>query len=819
MMAKVKSWFNCDLQHAVQVQALNGNVFSMDNNGNQICVRIFDGGEKAVISATVTARCILADGSTVNLNGSLTSVNSQSVAVVDIPQSVLLIPGTLKISVQLTSSSVVATIAAIITTVYATKTDNVITPSSQVISDWNAEISAQLASALKFTSQSLTDSEKATARSNISAASASELQAEATARATADTTLQGNIDAEAATRAAADADLKSALNADILNLNELLKFGTAMNFNFTEGCAINSSGAIFDNTSNAKKRMSTVDFIDISPARATNSIPIDDNGYKEKLTYSIESGYRVYVAYYETPSEESANKSILGWISGSGTLTPPYNYMRICMQSSSDATKVTKADAVNLTMSLYPTIESIVDKVAHWGLIHRGYADTTSFDNVIDVGMYIIANSSHAATTNNPIVGYDGTLIVVSATNTASNNPKLITGLIQIAMSNNGQEIYFRRVSGASTKTFGNWYRPLRKDFEDIKTKAETASGFTEDNFEQGGISETGGSVTNNNRIRTKGYVGTDINNCIRYSIESGYRACFVFFTNNTSSSNIADSFTGWLTGDGAVYCPEGTKYYRMALASIGDATPLTTSDYDVIAIKYDYPLNSVFPPVITRTKWLAIGDSITYGVYSTAPGTEVAGKNGWVKRLANAFGYSLLIRASRGIGYVADGIDPDAIPEPGENPPRIVLDDLLTRIEALTDDFNLITMMLGINDYNTASATLEDIQAGLDDAIERLATKFPNARLVVITPLNALKTINDVTYSAYKKDFRGRTLKDIADLIKSRCEYYGVECIYASNGFLLNDINIYTLLPDKVHPSNEAHTLIAKNMAHYLLN
>lgn len=819
---------NCNLREAVHVKYLDGNLFSQDVYGNALRVIVMDGDEPATLAGTVSGTAIREDGSTVALTDSRIDEN---VATVVLPAAAYAVPGVLAITIKISDTNTVTTLAYVVANVYRTSTDTVVDPGTIIPSittliEQIAQAVASIPADYSSLWAALAETFNASKSGGYAVGEYVTYDGGLYRFKNAHTGSWSSSDVDAvnlgsgiAKNASDISDLKSALNADILNLNELLKFGTAMNFNFTEGCAINSSGAIFDNTSNAKKRMSTVDFIDISPARATNSIPIDDNGYKEKLTYSIESGYRVYVAYYETPSEESANKSILGWISGSGTLTPPYNYMRICMQSSSDATKVTKADAVNLTMSLYPTIESIVDKVAHWGLIHRGYADTTSFDNVIDVGMYIIANSSHAATTNNPIVGYDGTLIVVSATNTASNNPKLITGLIQIAMSNNGQEIYFRRVSGASTKTFGNWYRPLRKDFEDIKTKAETASGFTEDNFEQGGISETGGSVTNNNRIRTKGYVGTDINNCIRYSIESGYRACFVFFTNNTSSSNIADSFTGWLTGDGAVYCPEGTKYYRMALASIGDATPLTTSDYDVIAIKYDYPLNSVFPPVITRTKWLAIGDSITYGVYSTAPGTEVAGKNGWVKRLANAFGYSLLIRASRGIGYVADGIDPDAIPEPGENPPRIVLDDLLTRIEALTDDFNLITMMLGINDYNTASATLEDIQAGLDDAIERLATKFPNARLVVITPLNALKTINDVTYSAYKKDFRGRTLKDIADLIKSRCEYYGVECIYASNGFLLNDINIYTLLPDKVHPSNEAHTLIAKNMAHYLLN
>ena len=144
-MAKIETWLNCDLQKAVQAQALTGNVFSQDNNGNRILVRIFNGGQKATVSGSVTANCILADGSTVNVNGTLTSADGQSVAYVDIPQGVLLVPGTLKIAIKLTDSGAITTLAAIVTTVYQTKTDNVITPSQQIINDWNAEISAAIA--------------------------------------------------------------------------------------------------------------------------------------------------------------------------------------------------------------------------------------------------------------------------------------------------------------------------------------------------------------------------------------------------------------------------------------------------------------------------------------------------------------------------------------------------------------------------------------------------------------------------------------------------------------------------------------------------
>lgn len=144
-MAKIESWLHCDLKKAVQVQELKGNVFSLDNNGSRIRVKIFSDGEKATVSGTVTAKCILADDSTVNVNGSLATVDGQSVASVDIPQGCLLVPGTIRIAIKLTDNSVITTLAAVISTVYRTSTDNVITPSAQIIADWNQEISDALA--------------------------------------------------------------------------------------------------------------------------------------------------------------------------------------------------------------------------------------------------------------------------------------------------------------------------------------------------------------------------------------------------------------------------------------------------------------------------------------------------------------------------------------------------------------------------------------------------------------------------------------------------------------------------------------------------
>ena len=229
---------------------------------------------------------------------------------------------------------------------------------------------------------------------------------------------------------------------------------------------------------------------------------------------------------------------------------------------------------------------------------------------------------------------------------------------------------------------------------------------------------------------------------------------------------------------------------------------------------------------IIEKTRWLAIGDSITFGVYSEAVngGTVKRTGNGWVQQLAEAMDYDLTVMASRGMVYTASVTGKDPL-NPGA---RICLETLLDRVEDLTEDFNLVTLAFGVNDYNTPeTATLDTVEAGLRSALRRLTARFIGARIAVITPLNCCNAPGCTAETKWNCNFprAGRTLADIARRIKEVCGAYGVECINCTENFLFNTANIdpgldnsVRLLPDKVHPSLAAHTLIAKAMARYLL-
>jgi lysophospholipase L1-like esterase len=256
---------------------------------------------------------------------------------------------------------------------------------------------------------------------------------------------------------------------------------------------------------------------------------------------------------------------------------------------------------------------------------------------------------------------------------------------------------------------------------------------------------------------------------------------------------------------------PEGSAFVRMTFLT----TDLSTAEAIISAKTIDEA--KAFTVINQKTKWLAMGDSITFGVYSefTENSTTTGDFEGWVRLLASAMNYDITVMASKGMGYSANVTGQD--PEGGST--RINISTLLDRIVALSDDFNLITVAFGINDYNNpSSSSMTTIMTGLDEALSRLQTRFKFARLAVITPFNSSRHGNESTNYSYNQAVGGLTLKDIADAIKAKCESYGVECIYASNGFLLNNYNIETLLPDGVHPAKETHALIAKTMAHNLV-
>jgi len=136
-MAMIETWVNQDLTAPVQVVYLPGNVFSQDNNGNLIGVNVFQDGEPATLSGSVSASVIRADGATVAVTGSL-SGNQCSVVL---PQACYAVPGVLSIVIKLTGDGAVTTVGAVVANVYRSSTDTAVDP-GQVIPDISALIAA-----------------------------------------------------------------------------------------------------------------------------------------------------------------------------------------------------------------------------------------------------------------------------------------------------------------------------------------------------------------------------------------------------------------------------------------------------------------------------------------------------------------------------------------------------------------------------------------------------------------------------------------------------------------------------------------------------
>ena len=124
-MAVIKTNLRCDLQKAVEVQYLRGNLFSQDVQANEINVAVLDGGEPAAISGTVTAKIIRSDGGTVSATGGTISGN---IASITLPAAAYAVPGVVSITVQLTASGVITTIAAVVTNIYKTSTEATVDP-------------------------------------------------------------------------------------------------------------------------------------------------------------------------------------------------------------------------------------------------------------------------------------------------------------------------------------------------------------------------------------------------------------------------------------------------------------------------------------------------------------------------------------------------------------------------------------------------------------------------------------------------------------------------------------------------------------------
>ena len=141
-MARIESWFTQDLKEPVKVRYLDGNVFSADSNGNMIAVRVFDGGEPATLSGTVSANIIRADGATIVVAGTL----NNNVADVVLPQDAYAVPGPISIAIKITNGNDITTLAAVVSNVFLTDTGTVDPGTVETVEALIAAINAAIAS-------------------------------------------------------------------------------------------------------------------------------------------------------------------------------------------------------------------------------------------------------------------------------------------------------------------------------------------------------------------------------------------------------------------------------------------------------------------------------------------------------------------------------------------------------------------------------------------------------------------------------------------------------------------------------------------------
>ena len=231
----------------------------------------------------------------------------------------------------------------------------------------------------------------------------------------------------------------------------------------------------------------------------------------------------------------------------------------------------------------------------------------------------------------------------------------------------------------------------------------------------------------------------------------------------------------------------------------------------------------AVLPMAQPSVRWCALGDSITYGMYSTPEGTSSVTEReniGWAYKAAEANRWDLTNLAVSGEGYLVPGADGSA-----------------GYLQARAADFtpyNLVTISLGINDWLSGCpmGTMEDDPAAetitafipaMRATLEAVAQSNPLCKIVVLLPMNVKGFTQDFGSRetnwamGYAMENAG-TLKQFTDTMKEICEAYGVEYVDLASASCLNSVSLPELLRDGVHPTAEAHSLLARELAAKIL-
>lgn len=219
--------------------------------------------------------------------------------------------------------------------------------------------------------------------------------------------------------------------------------------------------------------------------------------------------------------------------------------------------------------------------------------------------------------------------------------------------------------------------------------------------------------------------------------------------------------------------------------------------------------------PSSTGHNWVAFGDSITNGSYSDSEGHTYNGPTrGWAYRVSRYLRNDIKAFyncAVRGIGWIDTGNN-------GET-----LSDMFALYDGDKTKIDLVTIMLGINDYITATYQLGTVESEENDgtisgairyALHYLSANYYNAKIIVISPLNSTKHGSVSTaWSRHLSLTNPKTLQDVSDMVAYWCNYFGIEFIDELTQGFINTYNAENWLGDELHPTDEGQWMLANEL------
>lgn len=150
---------------------------------------------------------------------------------------------------------------------------------------------------------------------------------------------------------------------------------------------------------------------------------------------------------------------------------------------------------------------------------------------------------------------------------------------------------------------------------------------------------------------------------------------------------------------------------------------------------------------------------------------------------------------------------------------------DYISRVNDLDSDADVIMVFGGTNDYGHGDAPMGTMQdrtpftfyGALHTLYTALITRFPQALIVVMTPLHRLNEDALVDENGRQ---RAGTLKDYVNAIREVAQYYSLPILdlYKESGLQPNVPVIQEMyVPDGLHPNDAGHEIL-KNMIYSFL-